>query len=402
MFEALLNAFLAPAQVHLSLLSLLSPELLGEVEEPVGGIGAPVQDHVLDALQEIPGNLVVDLEHPGIDDPHVHSGAGGVIEEGGVHGLPHHVVAPEGKGNVGNSSGDLGVGQVLLDPPGSLDEVDGIVVVLLDPGGHGQNIGIEDDVFGREVYRIDEDAVCAFADADLVLIGCGLSLFVESHHDPRGPIAADDPGLLLEAALALLERDRVYDSLALETLQSGLKNLPFGRVDHERDPRYVRFALQQLQEPGHHGHSVDQSLVEADVDNVGAIGDLLTGDLDRLLQSILLDQFAETGRTSYVGAFPDHEEIGVRVVDIGISATEAERSGFQGHYHRCFGGSGGVGTGFAGGVLFHGIGDGGKVVGSVAAAATCDIDQSCLCKFAHEGGHVVRSEVETGGSEGIG
>jgi hypothetical protein len=36
------------------------------------------------------------------------------------------------------------------DPAHRLDEVDGVVVVLLDAGGDGEDVRVEDDVFGRE------------------------------------------------------------------------------------------------------------------------------------------------------------------------------------------------------------------------------------------------------------
>jgi hypothetical protein len=42
----------------------------------------------------------------------------------------------------------LAPGQVLLDPARGLDEVDRVVVVLLDAGGDGEDVGVEDDVLG--------------------------------------------------------------------------------------------------------------------------------------------------------------------------------------------------------------------------------------------------------------
>ena len=52
--------------------------------------------------------------------------------------------------------------------------------------------------------------------------GDGLALLVEGHHDDGGAVAADEPGLLEELLLALLEADRVDDRLALDALQPGL------------------------------------------------------------------------------------------------------------------------------------------------------------------------------------
>ena len=40
----------------------------------------------------------------------------------------------------------LAPGKLLLDPPRRLDEIHGIIVVLLHPGRDGQDVGIENDI----------------------------------------------------------------------------------------------------------------------------------------------------------------------------------------------------------------------------------------------------------------
>ena len=114
---------------------------------------------------------------------------------------------------------DLGVGQVLLDPARGVDEVDRVVVVLLHAGGDGEDVGVEDDVFGREADLVDEDAVGALADADLVFVGGGLALLVEGHHDRGSAVFEHGGGVLAELRFALFERDGVDDALALQALQ---------------------------------------------------------------------------------------------------------------------------------------------------------------------------------------
>ena len=74
---------------------------------------------------------------------------------------------------------------------GGLEERDRVVVVLLDPGGHGQDVGIEDDVLGREADLLGEDLVGARADRDLAVHARRLSLLVEGHHHHRRAVAAD-------------------------------------------------------------------------------------------------------------------------------------------------------------------------------------------------------------------
>ena len=75
-----------------------------------------------------------------------------------------------------------------------------VVVVLLHAGGDGEDVGIEDDVFGREADLVDEDAVGALADADLLFVGCGLALLVEGHDDHRRAVLEHCGGVLRETS----------------------------------------------------------------------------------------------------------------------------------------------------------------------------------------------------------
>ena len=47
--------------------------------------------------------------------------------------------------------------------------------MLLDARGNGEDVGVEDDVFGRKVHFIDQDAVGALADLGLAREGVGLA-----------------------------------------------------------------------------------------------------------------------------------------------------------------------------------------------------------------------------------
>ena len=80
---------------------------LGEFDQALGGVGAAVEQDVLDQFEQVFGNFLVDAEHAGVDDAHVQPGLDGVIQKGGVHGFAHGVVAAEGKGNVADAAADL-------------------------------------------------------------------------------------------------------------------------------------------------------------------------------------------------------------------------------------------------------------------------------------------------------
>ena len=92
---------------------LLAAERLGELDEPIGRVGAAVEQHVLDALEQVGGNLLVDLQLAGVDDAHVEASADGVIEEGRVHRLAHHLElrAAEGERDIADAAGRFRLGE---------------------------------------------------------------------------------------------------------------------------------------------------------------------------------------------------------------------------------------------------------------------------------------------------
>ena len=69
--------------------------------------------------------------------------------------------------------------------------------MLVDAGRDGEDVGVENDVFGREAVG-DEQVVGALANLDLARPGVGLPGLVERHDDHRGAIAANLGGDLEE------------------------------------------------------------------------------------------------------------------------------------------------------------------------------------------------------------
>ena len=134
---------------------------LGELDQALGRVGAAVEDHVLDALEQLLRDLLVDAELAGVDDAHRHAGPDRVVEERRVHRLAHRVVAAERERDVRHAARSLRVRQVALDPRDRLDVVAPVVVVLLDAGRDREDVRVEDDVLGREADLLREDAVAA-------------------------------------------------------------------------------------------------------------------------------------------------------------------------------------------------------------------------------------------------
>ena len=310
MLQPLLDRPAAPFGV-LRLGDLAGALVLGrELEQPLGGLGIAIEDHVLAGVAQLLRDLVVDLELAGIDDAHVHARLDGVIQEHRVHGLAHRLVAAEGEGEVADAARDLDVGAALLDLARRLDEVDAVVVVLLDAGGDGEDVGIEDDVLGREPDLVHQDVVGLGADLDLALLGVGLALLVERHDHDGGTVAAHLAGMLDERLDAFLHGDRVHDRLAGDALQPGLDHAPLGAVDHDRHAGDVGFGGDQLQERVHRQFGVQQALVHVDVDDLRAALDLLARDLDGGRVVAFQDQLLEAGRPGDIGALTDIDEGG--------------------------------------------------------------------------------------------
>ncbi len=124
--------------------------------------------------------------------------------------------------------------------------------MFLDAGGDGEDVGVEDDVLGREADVIDQHPVGTLADLDLALIGIGLADIIEGHDHHGGTVTATDLRLLPEAFLAFLERDGIDHRLALDALEPRLDDVPLRGIDHDRHARDVRLRGDQVQE-AHHG-----------------------------------------------------------------------------------------------------------------------------------------------------
>lgn len=203
--------------------------------------------------------------------------------------------------------------------------------MLFDSGGDGEDIGVENDVLGREADFTDEDVVGAFADAALVIVGGGLALFIEGHDDDGGSVVQDVGGIFTEGVFSFFEGDGVDDALALEVLEAFGDDFPFRGIDHDGDGLDVGLGLDEVEEAGHHGLAIDEAVIEADVDDVRAVNDLLAGDLEGGFEVAFLDEFTEAGGAGDIGAFPDHEEVFVRGVVIGFGSGEAEEAWDGGH-----------------------------------------------------------------------
>ena len=159
---------------------------LRQGEQPLGGVGAAVEQHILDAFAQGRGNVLIDGELAGIDDAHVHARLDGVEQEHRMHRLAHLLIAAEGEGEIGDAARDMGsADSARANDLGRLDEGLAIFVMLFQAGGDREDVGIEDDVFRRKADLVDQNVIGALADLDLAFARVGLADLVERHHHHR-------------------------------------------------------------------------------------------------------------------------------------------------------------------------------------------------------------------------
>ena len=90
MGDALVDRPFAPLEIlRLRFLGAGAAEAFGDRQHALGRVGAAVEDDVLARFAQVRVDGLVDRKLAGIDDPHVHAGLDGVIEEHRVHRLAH-------------------------------------------------------------------------------------------------------------------------------------------------------------------------------------------------------------------------------------------------------------------------------------------------------------------------
>ena len=359
---------------------------IGVAEQPLGGVGAAVEQHVLDQLEQVLRDLLVNRELPGIDDAHGQPRADGVVEKRRVHRLAHGFVAAEGERDVADAAGETDQRELRAQLPHRLDESHAVRVVLFDAGGHGEHVRIEDDVGRIEAGVVDQDVVRARADGDLALDAVRLPLLVEGHHDHRGAVAPDERGLLAELLLAFLERDRVDDRFPLQALQPSLEHRPLRAVDHDRNPGDVGLGADEVEEVRHDLLGVEEAFVHVDVEDVRAAVDLLLGDGEGAFEVARFHELRELRRAGDVGALADHDEVRVGTDGERLEAGEAQPFLRRGPHARL--------------QIPHGLGDGPDVIGRRPAAAADDVEPAILGELAQQLGHRLRRLVVR--AEGVG
>ena len=251
--------------------------------------------------------------------------------------------------------------------------------MLLDAGGDREDVRVEDDILRGKPGDLGEQFVGARADFHLARLRVRLPLFVEGHDDDGGAVGAHQLRVVQEGFLALLERDRVDQRLALHAFQARLDHLPFGAVDHHRHAGDIRLGGDEVQEFRHRLGRIDQAFVHVDVDDLRAVGHLVARDIERGRIVAGGDQLAEFRRARDIGALAHvHEGNGLGQRK-GFEAREPHAARDIGDFARLVAGSG--------------LGDGADMVRRRAAAAADHVDEAVAHEAFDLRGHLLRALV---------
>ena len=162
-------------------------------------------------------DVIVDRQLSRVDDTHIHAVVDGVVQEHTMESLSQLIEAPKGKTQVREATAHLGMGTLLTDDLSSLDKIDRVVVMFDHSCGDRQDIQVKNDVLRWEA-NLDQELVGSAADLDLFLSTCSLTRLIKCHHDDSSAVFENEPCLVKEVLLSLLERDGVDDTLALAVL----------------------------------------------------------------------------------------------------------------------------------------------------------------------------------------
>src|SRR5687768_10877860 len=111
-----------------------------------------------------------------------------MVKKRRVHRLTDYVVTAERERDVAQPARKLRALAALFDDPRSLNEVDGVAIVLLHARRHREDIGIEDDVLRRKPDLFGQQLKSALANPHLLFDLDRLTPFVERHHHNRRAI----------------------------------------------------------------------------------------------------------------------------------------------------------------------------------------------------------------------
>ena len=115
----------------------------------------------------------------------------------------------------------------LANHPGGFNKVHRIIVVLFNPGCHGKNIRVENNVFRRKTDFFNQHLITALTNFNFTLFGVGLAFFIKRHDHSCRAVTFNQFGLVNKVLFTFLKADGVNNRLTLHALKAGLNDFPF-------------------------------------------------------------------------------------------------------------------------------------------------------------------------------
>ena len=108
----------------------------------------------------------------------------------------------------------------------------------------------------------------------------------------------------------------------MQALETRFDHLPVGGIHQDRNSADIRFRCHQIQELSHGLSTLQHSLVHVDVDELGAVLNLLEGHFQSPLKIALQDDLGEAPGTGNIGSFSDIDKEGIRADVQGLQPAE--------------------------------------------------------------------------------
>ncbi len=276
------------------------------VREWVEAFAAAVVDEVEGGVPAFVADLGARQDLAGVDNGGGEASAGGFVEEDGVEDGAGG--GDEAEADVGDTEDRIALGHVLHDGFDAVERFEAEAAVGVVAGGDREGEAVEEDVLGLEAVLVDAEVVDALGDGQLAIGGLGhrfFGVFVDGEGDDGCSVSFEHGADGVDFVFAVFEVDRVDDGFAAGEFEACFEDVDFGAVEHEWNGDVLGVAGDDA---FHVRDAVATDVVDADIENVGTLGDLVSAYLDDAVDVVFEEESLEHARAVGVAAFADDEE----------------------------------------------------------------------------------------------
>ena len=286
-----------------------SLEEFQEATERVITVMTPVVDEVEGDLALFLRNAIDRQDLRGVDDGRVQPGLDGLVEEDRVEDDAGCRV--EAEGDVRDTEGGTHTRVTLLNLGDGVDGLQTVATGLLLTSADREGEAVDEDVTDAHAPVVDEIIDEARGHPYLPLGSACLALLVNGECDDSSPILDDhrhDALVARSRTVPVLEVHRVDDAATGQMLQTSSQDVGLGGV---KDDWQRAGGGQSGAEFGHVRHAIATDVVDAQVEQVGAVAGLGPGDVNTLIPVLGQHRFTEGLGTVGVGALANGQIGGV-------------------------------------------------------------------------------------------